>query len=168
MYFIKTEVMKSEVAVFDSHEKALEAIKLLNDREFPMDKVSILGQAELMDDHIHVQSLDALKTAPGLLGVGAGTVLGLLTGIGAFAIPGFGFLYGAGALVGIIGGFDIGLVSGGLISLLVNVGVQEDEVVQVEQHLKEGKFLVIVNGSTEQIEKAKVILSESGSPFGIE
>ena len=155
--------MKAQVAIYDTHEKALNAIKVLNDHNFPMKHVSLLGKAEIVDDHIHVKSLEGVKAAPALLGVGAGTVIGLLSGIGAFAIPGFGFLYGAGALIGIIGGFDIGLITGGVISLLTHVGFQKDEVVKLEKHLKESKFLVVVKGSVEEVEKAREILDADGS-----
>ena len=157
--------MKSQVAIYDTHEKALGAIQVLNNHHFPMNHVSLLGKAEVIDDHIHVKSLEGMKAAPGILGVGAGTVVGLLTGIGAFAIPGFGFLYGAGALIGVIGGFELGLVSGGILTLLARIGIQDDDVVKVEEHLNEGKFLVVVKGSEEEIEKAKQILHTEGTHF---
>jgi membrane protein DedA with SNARE-associated domain len=90
-------------------------------------------------------------------------VLGLLAGIGTFAIPGFGFLYGAGALVGAIAGFDIGLVSGGLVTLLTTLGINKDKVVRCKEHLEEGKFLLVINGPAEEIEKAKEILHIHGT-----
>lgn len=155
--------MKSQVAIYATHEQALNAIKVLNSHEFPMEHVALLGKAEVIDDHIHVNSLEGVKATPGVIGVGAGTIVGLLSGIGAFAIPGFGFLYGAGALIGIIGGFELGLVSGGILTLLARIGIRKDEVVKVEEHLKEGKFLVVVKGSEEEIEKAKQILHTEGT-----
>jgi hypothetical protein len=155
--------MKSQVAVYSSHEKALQAIKVLKESDFPMRHVSLLGKAEIIDDHIHVRSLDPVKNTPVLLGVSAGTILGLLSGIGAFAIPGFGFLYGAGALIGLIAGFDVGLVSGGLITLLATLGIQKDKLVRCQEHLDEGNFLVIVNGPQREIEKARKILHSHGT-----
>lgn len=150
--------MKSQVAVYETHEKALNAIKALKDNDVPMEHVSLVGKAEVIDDHIHVKSLEGVKSAPAFLGVGAGTVVGLLTGIGAFAIPGFGFLYGAGALVGILGGFELGLVSGGILTLLARIGIQKDNAVKIQEHLHEGRFLVFIKGSADEIEKAKRIL----------
>ena len=136
---------------------------MLSQKDFPMDNVSLLGKAEVIEDHIHIKSLDTIKKAPALVGMGAGTLIGLLSGIGVFAIPGFGFLYGAGALVGIIAGLDLGLVAGGFISLLTFTGIKEEEVVKCEEHLKEGKFMVIVNGAKEEIERAKHILHTEGN-----
>lgn len=155
--------MKSQIAIYDSHEKAVNAIKVLSEQGFPMDNVSLLGKAEVIEDHIHIQSLDTMKETPALVGMGAGTLIGLLSGIGVFTIPGFGFLYGAGALVGIIAGLDLGIVAGGFISLLTFIGIKEDKVVKCHEHLKEGKFIVIVNGSKEEIRYAKHILHTEGN-----
>jgi hypothetical protein len=155
--------MKSQIAIYDTHGKAVNAIKVLSEQDFPMDNVSLLGKAEVIEDHIHIQSLDTIKEAPALVGMGAGTLIGLLSGIGVFTIPGFGFLYGAGALVGIIAGLDLGIVAGGFISLLTFIGIKEDKVVKCHEHLKEGKFIVIVNGSKEEIQRAKHILHTEGN-----
>jgi hypothetical protein len=158
--------MESQIAIYDTHEKAVNAIKELSAQGFSMENVSLLGKAEVIEDHIHIQSLDTVKEAPALVGMGAGTLIGLLSGIGVFTIPGFGFLYGAGALVGIIAGFDLGIVAGGFISLLTFIGIKEDKVVKCHEYLKEGKFMVIVNGSKEEIQKAKHILHTEGNHIG--
>lgn len=155
--------MKSKIAVYETHEEAIDAIKVLNDQDFPMSNVSLLGTAEIVEDHIHVRSTDTFKKAPAVIGMGAGTVIGLLSGIGVFTIPGFGFLYGAGALIGAIAGFDLGIVTGGLVSFLSLVGVKDDVVVKCEEHLKEGRFMVVVNGSIEEVEKAEHILHTEGT-----
>lgn len=160
---INGTVMKSKIAIYNTHDEAVEAVKVLNGQDFPMDNVSLLGTAEVIEDHIHVRSMDTIKKAPAVIGMGAGTVIGLLSGIGIFTIPGFGFLYGAGALVGAIAGFDLGIVTGGLISFLSYIGIKEDSVVKCEEHLKEGKFMVIVKGSLEEIEKAEHILHTEGT-----
>lgn len=155
--------MKSRVAVYDTHEKAINAIKVLNDKHFPMEHISLIGKAEITDDHIHIKSLETVKNAPVLIGSGAGLIIGLLSGIGVFTVPGFGFLYGAGALIGAIGGFDLGLVTGGIGTLLATIGIKKDRVVKCHEHMNEGKFLVIVNGSEKEIEKAEHILHTEGS-----
>lgn len=155
--------MKSKIAIYNTHDEAVDAVKVLNDQDFPMRNVSLLGTAEVVEDHIHVRSMDRIKKAPAVIGMGAGTVIGLLSGIGIFTIPGFGFLYGAGALVGAIAGLDLGIVTGGLISFLTFIGIKEDNIVRCQEHLKEGKFMVIVNGTMEEIEKAEHILHTEGT-----
>ncbi|KGO89811.1 hypothetical protein [Flavobacterium suncheonense] len=155
--------MKSKIAIYETHKEAVDAIKTLHDHGFPMKNVSLIGTAEVIDDHIHVRTSDVVQKAPAVIGIGAGTVIGLLSGIGVFTIPGFGFLYGAGALVGAVAGFDLGIVTGGLISFFAYLGIKEDEVVKYEEHLKEGKFMVVLNGSMEEIEQAEHILHTEGA-----
>ena len=98
------------------------------------------------------------KNAPISIGAAAGFVTGLLTGLGIFAIPGFGFLYGAGAIVGAMAGLDIGLIGGGLASIFTNIGIKKDEVIKYEEHIKEGRFLVIVQGDEKEIKHAENVL----------
>ena len=103
----------------------------------------------------------APKNPLNLTGLGVGTTvgaaLGVLTGAGVFLIPGLGFLYGAGALVGAIAGLDLGLIGGGLASVLTNLGV-DDEEEKYHKQLEEGKFLLIAEGEQEEINRAKRLL----------
>ena len=155
--------MKSQVAIYENHELAIKALERLKDAEFPMEKTSLIGQAEIVDDHVHVKSLDDMRVKATGLGVVATSTLGLLTGLGIFAVPGLGFLYGAGALVGAIAGAEIGLVGSGLLSILTTIGFHSDYIVKYEQHIKEGRFLVIVNGTLEEIERAEHVLHTEGT-----
>ncbi len=163
LLILKTIIMKSQIAIFDTHDQAVNAIKQLSNENFPMKNVSLIGKAEVIDDHIHIKSEDTIEKTPAIVGMGAGTLVGLLTGIGVFAIPGFGFLYGAGALVGIIAGFDLGILAGGFVTLLSSTGVNDEELIKLQEHTKQGKFIVIVNGATEEIERAKHILHTEGN-----
>ncbi|MBP6460017.1 MAG: hypothetical protein KA264_07985 [Crocinitomicaceae bacterium] len=160
--------MKSQVAIYESHSKAIEALEILKEAGFPMEITSLIGQAEIVDDHVHVKSSEDFKIKTTALGVAATSTLGLLAGLGIFAIPGLGFIYGAGALVGAIAGLEIGVVGSGLFSALSAIGFDKESVVKYEQHIIEGKFLVIVNGTLEQIERAEHILHTEGTHLGIE
>jgi len=152
--------MRSTIGVYDSHDKAVEAVIELKDAGFPVKQLSIIGKAqtEVVDDQLHVMPKDPIKVA----GVGAGTALGatlgILTGVGLFAIPGLGFLYGAGALVGAIAGFDAGLIGGGIASVLTTVGVKDDNVKKYHDDLEAGKFIVVAHGSESEMNQAKDIL----------
>jgi hypothetical protein len=159
--------MKAKVAVYDTHEKAVSALNKLKEAGFPIKKTSLIGKAELIDDHMHVKSFDSIKNAPLAIGAIAGPIIGALSGIGIFAIPGFGFLFGAGAIIGAIGGFDLGIMGGGILSLLAFLGITKDTVVKYEEHINEGKFLLIVHGEVEEIEKAEHILHTEGTHLEI-
>ncbi|MCB9186874.1 MAG: hypothetical protein H6601_09025 [Flavobacteriales bacterium] len=150
--------MEANIKVFNSHAEALKAAELLIENGFDAKSISLIGKAELVDDHIHLRSMEPIKDAPAFLGAGAGAIVGLLTGMGVFAIPGFGILYGAGAIIGAIGGFDIGLVGGGIVTILTSLGINKDHVVRYHEHLKEGKFLLMLKADAEKINQAEQLL----------
>lgn len=154
--------MKSTIGVYDSHTKALDAVNELVNSGYPSKQLSLIGKAELIDDHLHVRSHEALKEAPVSIGVVTGLILGILAGAGIFAIPGLGFLVGAGAVVGGIAGFDFGLVGGGIISLLATLGIKKDQAVKYHEHLKVNRFLVIAQGSEDEVKHALSILQAHG------
>ncbi len=151
--------MKTAVGVYDTHDEAVVAVRKLKEANFPVKHLSILGRAET--EAVDEDARIAPKNPLNLTGLGVGTTvgaaLGVLTGAGVFLIPGLGFLYGAGALVGAIAGLDLGLIGGGLASVLTNLGV-DDEEEKYHKQLEEGKFLLIAEGEQEEINRAKRLL----------
>lgn len=156
--------MKKSISIFDSHDQAVKALEELRQSGVNMSKVSLVGHAEVVDDHVHVKSNKALVAAPVAVGSVLGTTLGVLTGVGLFAIPGLGILFGAGAIVGALAGFQVGVVTGGLTTILVDLGVKEDHV-EYEQHLKQGRFLLFYDGSDEEIDHLERIIE--GKHLGV-
>jgi hypothetical protein len=159
--------MKTTIGIYDSHKKAIDAIEVLQKSGYPVSQLSLIGKADLIDDHMHLTSNELLKDVPVSIGAVAGPVLGILTGIGIFAIPGLGFLFGAGALVGAIAGFDFGLVGGGIVTLIATLGIHKDYAIKYDEHLKANKFLVIAQGNETEVDKAKDILSSHGQQIEI-
>nr|WP_294862303.1 hypothetical protein [uncultured Fluviicola sp.] len=156
--------MKKSVSIFNSHDEALKALEELRESGVNMSKVSLIGHAEVVNDHVHIKSNKALVAAPVAAGTVLGTTLGLLTGVGLFAIPGLGVLFGAGAIVGALAGFQIGVATGGIATILVDLGVKDDHIAY-EQHLKEGRFLLFYDGSEEEIEHVEHIIE--GKHLGV-
>lgn len=154
--------MQSTIGVYNSHKTALEAVSELVNAGFPAKQLSLIGKVELIEDHLHVKSNEMLIDAPVSVGVVSGSILGILAGAGIFAIPGLGFLMGAGAIIGAIAGFDFGIVGGGIVSLLLTLGVNKDHAVKYHEHLKVNRFLVIAQGDEEEVKKAKMILDTHG------
>lgn len=157
--------MNATIGIYDTHDLAVEAVRKLKDGGYPASQLSIMGVAEteVVDDQMHIIEKNPLKV--GGLGAGAlvGTTLGVLTGVGIFAIPGLGFLFGAGALVGAIAGFDFGLIGGGIASALTTVGVKDENAEKYHDALEQGKFLVIAHGTEEDVNRAKDLLHEHGT-----
>ena len=150
--------MDSKIAVYESHEKAFEAVNKLKNAGFPINQLSLIGEAQIINDHMYLKSLEPLKNLPIAVGAIAGAAVGLLSGIGIFAIPGFGFLYGAGVIVGTIGGLDLGIIGGGLTTILMHMGIKKEDVIKYEEHIKAGRFLLEVHGSNKEINTVKNIL----------
>ncbi len=154
--------MKTTIAVYDSHKKALKALDKLKDGGFPLKNVSLMTKAEETDNQLHLRSGEKLEATEVNIGVIAGPVLGTLTGIGLFAIPGFGFMFGAGAIVGALAGFDFGLIGGGVLSFLTMLGVSIAHRRKYHTHLTEGKYLLIIQGTPKEVAMAKAILEAHG------
>ncbi len=154
--------MKSVVGVYESHEKAVQAIKALKEAGFPTKKISLLSKADIINNHIRVKADHKAEKAEVSLGLAGGITIGILTGIGVFAIPGLGFLFGAGAIVGAFAGFDMGIIGGGIVAILTGIGISETIAKKYEKHLNEGKFLVFAQGGEQEVEKAQQVLHTNG------
>jgi hypothetical protein len=155
--------MKTVVGVYNTQDEAVAAIKKLKEEGYEDRQLSMIGRmgAGQMEDN----EGKMMKTAGAEIGVTAiaGSALGALAGLGIFVIPGLGFLYGAGALVGAIAGFDFGLIGGGIITALTLTGMKNDAANEYEQELHEGKVLLIVHGSAEEVKNADTLLEHHGT-----
>lgn len=158
--------MRTVVGTYDNHHEAVEAVRHLKAAGFNSKQISLIGKVKDTAGLEDVAEDDSarMKVAGAELGVTAiaGSTIGLLTGIGVFAIPGLGFLFGAGALVGAIAGFDIGLIGGGIISALTLPGVKGETAKQYEKEVSEGKLLLIVQGTEAEVHEAENVLSSYG------
>jgi uncharacterized membrane protein len=154
--------MEQTIGVYHTHQKALTAAELLVKHGFDKNSISIIGKADVVDDELQIKSGEVIQQTEVGIGIIAGSALGILTGVGVIAIPGVGFLYGAGALLGAIVGFDFGLITGGIVALLTTLGIKKEHVKRIHEHLKEGKFLLIVQGTHEEVHRAREILHAHG------
>jgi len=161
--------MKAIIGIYNDHKDAIKAVKLLKGEDFPAKDISLLGKTH-MNEAEEVKKIEKkigridednpAEEIPLAAGAILGPVLGVLTGVGVFVIPGFGFLYGAGALIGAIGGLDLGLVSGGIITLLATLGIHKKHHLKFEEHLSKGKAMLFATGNKEDLEKAEMILKK--------
>ncbi len=150
--------MNTIAGVYESHDDAVKAVQTLQEAGYATKNISVISKAELVNDHIHVKSDHTVETAEVSVGVAAGTLVGVLTGVGVFAIPGLGFLFGAGALVGAIAGIEFGLLSSGMVAILSSIGIDKSHADKYEKHLNEGKYLVFVQGDEKEVHHAHEVL----------
>ena len=93
-----------------------------------------------------------------------GGAVGLAAGVIALAIPGIGPLLAAGPLAAAIGGMTAGAAAGGIVGLLRDHGVSEDEAKFYAEGVKKGGALITVqNVSDDRASEARKILDRMGA-----
>jgi len=154
--------MRSAVGIYDTHEKAVAAIKQLQAAGYPVNQLTIMGQGQIVEGEARIKSVSTIAVKEISIGATIGSILGVLVGVGVIAIPGLGFIVGAGALFGGFAGFEAGMLGGGIAAILTSIGIDLSGAARYQQHLKEGKFMVIIQGSQPEIDFAKQILHTTG------
>src|SRR5208283_4150317 len=106
----------SVVAIFESHDRAEDAIRELQKSGFDMKKLSIVGKDFHTEEHVvgYYTAGDRMKYW-GKMGACWGGFWGLLFGSAFFWVPGIGPLLVAGPLaMCIVGGLEGDVMTGGL------------------------------------------------------
>jgi uncharacterized membrane protein len=170
----------SVVAVYTSHDQAEKAVRELQKDGFDMQKLSIIGKDYRTEEHVigYYTTSDRMSYW-GKMGAFWGGFWGLLFGTGFFWIPGIGPLLVAGPIVAwIVAALEGAVVVGGISALgagLYSIGIPKHSIVQYETEVKNGKLLLVVHGTTQEVENAKEILSQTqatvmvhGEPVAVE
>ena len=155
--------LNSIIAVYNTHGEAEAAIKELQEAGVDMRSLSIAAKDTYSDEHVvgYYNAGDRMKYW-GKRGAFWGGLWGLLFGSAMFAIPGIGPILVAGPLVAwIVAGLEGAVVVGGVSAIgagLVSIGIPKDSVLEYDIALKTDKFLLIVHGSPDQVNRAKEII----------
>ncbi len=168
---------KRAAGLFHSRDKAESAVRDLKDSGYDMHKVSIVAKDADQIDGVETtekigNKADDGATTGALTGGTLGGITGLLVGLGTLAIPGIGpiLLAGAGAttIATTLAGAGIGVAAGGLVGALVGLGIPEEKAKIYRDRVKDGSFLVMVNGTEAEIARADAIMHHHGiEEFGI-
>ena len=156
----------SVVAIFESHAQAENAIRELQKDGVDMKRLSIVGKDYHTEEHVVGYYTAGDRMAYwGKLGAWWGGFWGMLFGSAFFWVPGVGPLLVAGPLVMcIVSALEGAVVTGGLTALgagLYSIGIPKNSVMQYETEVKNGKLLLVVHGTTEEVERAKDILDHT-------
>jgi hypothetical protein len=156
---------KTSIAVLESHDHAENAIRALQKDEFDMKKLSIVGKDCHMEEHVAgYQTTCDRTTYWGTLGPFWSGFWGLLFGSARFQVPGIGPLVVAGPLAMIVDALEGAVVTGSLTALgagLYNIGIPKNSAVQYETEVKNGKLLLVVHGTADEVERAKDLLHQT-------
>jgi uncharacterized membrane protein len=171
---------KRAVGVFSTRQDAEHALHELNRSGFSMDKVSVVAKDVDQRDNIAGavtsdrvgNKADEGAAAGALTGGTLGGLTGLLVGLGTLAIPGIGPIMLAGAtattLATTLAGAGIGAAAGSLIGALIGLGIPEERARVYNERVSRGEYLVIVDGSDEDIRHAEAIFQRRGiQEFGV-
>jgi len=93
-----------------------------------------------------------------------GGAIGLAAGLFAVLLPGFGWLIAAGPLMGAFGGLTAGVAVGGLIGILKDHGISDEQAEFYAEGVRRGGALVTVHDVSDDREAdAEKILDRSGA-----
>ena len=165
---------KRSVGLFYSRDEAERALRALKSDGFDMNRVNVIAKdADKVTESAGVDvGYDEGNNAAEGAGAGAtsGAVLGgiggLLLGLGTLAIPGVGPIIVAGeaasTIASTLAGAGIGAAAGGIIGGLVGLGIPEDKAKIYSDRVSSGSYLVMVNGTGDDISRAERILNDNG------
>lgn len=172
-----SEHNKRATGTFSNHQEAKVALHELRENGFNMDQISIIGNhIDRNSDMAGVKQSEHISDLDNKVGEGAATgaasggavggLTGLLVGLGLVAIPGIGPIMLAGAtataLATTLTGGAIGATAGGLIGALVGLGIPKDRAKVYSDRINQGDYLVIVDGSEQEILQAEAIFKRYG------
>ncbi|HEY8094708.1 MAG TPA: general stress protein [Methylobacter sp.] len=161
-----SEKQNSAVGLFSNHQDAESAVKELQKSGYDMKKLSVVGKDYHSEENVigYYNTGDRMATW-GKFGLFWGWIWGLLFGSAFLFIPGIGPIMVGGPLVSwIIGALETAVVTGGLTAIggaLASIGIPNDSVIKYETALKADKFILIVHGTLQEVEKAKDILMQN-------
>ena len=152
-------------AIFTTTTGAQAAVQRLAAAGFSNQDISALlcDKAREFVTEQNTKAPEGATAGAGLGGMVGGT-LGLLAGMGAFAIPGLGPLIVAGPLMASLAGLGLGGAVGGLIGALVGMGIPEFEATLYDGRVRQGAVLLAVRcAGAEQVAQAKEVLKAMGA-----
>ena len=156
------------VAVYDAREQAEEAVRELAKSGFDMKTISIIGRDYHTEENVvgYFNAGDRAKFF-GKFGAFWGGLAGLLFGSAMLFIPVVGHVVILGplaaTLVGGLEGAALGGGAGALIGALSALGIPKDSVLRYETAVKANKFLVVVHGGGDAVQRARDVLATAGS-----
>jgi uncharacterized membrane protein len=150
---------QSAVAVYKGFTEADDAVRQLHRAGIPIEKISIIGKDWQVREDVQgfYTPKDAVKEGAAE-GAWLGGLFGMLLGAAFFLVPAVGPVVILGPLAGMLAGAIGGAGIGALVSALVAMGIPKEEAIKYQARIEAGEFLVVVNGTPQEVENAREIL----------
>jgi outer membrane lipoprotein SlyB len=152
---MKEVVMEMDNVVFGLYESRADlerAVKMLEADGFDSSEISVLlpNTDEFQEfDRVKKTKIQSDARTGAEAGALVGGALGMLIGIGTFAIPGLGALVFLGPIFSGLVGVGLGGAFGGLSGALVGMGVPKQHATVYEGKLADGNTLIAVHAEDE-------------------
>ncbi|WP_408019983.1 general stress protein [Scytonema tolypothrichoides] len=167
-----THRRRRAIGVFPNRRDAEVALTELRDAGFPLSQISLIAKdgnhnTNLTDTAVgRGNKADEGAKAGAVTGGALGGLGGLLVGLGALAIPGIGPVIAGGAVATALAttaaGAGIGAAAGGVTGGLVGLGIPENRAKVYNDRLNRGDYLIIVDGTDDEVRRAEAILKRHG------
>jgi hypothetical protein len=167
------------IGIFSTYHQVETALNALRSLSFPMQDVSVMvrepdrnNSGRIALDHSYSgNKLEETAVAGSLTGGALGSLAGLLIGLGGIFIPGFGVIAVGGAvataLAATLSGGVIGASAGGLLGGLIGLGIPEDRARFYSDRLSKGEYLVLLEGTPEQVDRARTVLNQDNTQWDL-
>ncbi|HHD83638.1 MAG TPA: hypothetical protein ENK93_02065 [Campylobacteraceae bacterium] len=154
------------MAIFDKHEDAAIAVENLINEGIPKEDITVLGKGDLEEYdkfEFNKENEDALYW--GKVGAFWGGLFGFFAGGLAVFLNGQGPLFALEPLIGAISGLGAGAIVIGLLAMMFawyfELGISKVMATHYRDLLESGKNLLIVQGGTHELKKARKLLKSS-------
>ena len=152
------------ISIFKTHQEAEQAVKELDHAGFDMEKISIVGKDYEREEKVtgYYNTLERVKfwSKRGALW---GGLWGLLFSPAFICAPVAGSLTAGGLLLSsLASGVSTAAFTGGLTALgaaLYGIGIPKNSIIKYETAIKLEKYLLIVHGTRDEVERASDILA---------
>jgi uncharacterized membrane protein len=145
------------VAVYATEEDLTAAVKHLEQAQFDMSKISVLGKG--MTEERHIVGFETPTTHTARWAKWGG-LWGWVFGAFIF-VPGVGHVAIGGYLLYVLVTTGLGAVSGALGGALTSVGIPKDGVPRYEADLRADHYLVIAHGTPTEVGHARDLLGQT-------
>jgi hypothetical protein len=159
---------QSVIGIYPNMQSVEDAIQTLDQSGFPIRHLSVVSQHLRSEKQVQgfITAGDYAVKGAGL-GAWTGGIFGLLAGAAFLWVPGLGPLVIAGPLAAALlagsEGAVLGAAGGGALGALVGWGVSKRHIVKYIDKLKDGKLLLVVRGTPDEVERARVVLETTAT-----
>jgi hypothetical protein len=148
----------ASVFICNTHKEAEEAIRSLKKFGFDVKKLSLIGKGYHSEEH--PVGFDKIATW-GSNGAFWARIWGVLMAPAVFFLPPLGVVAMAGPIVSVlVSALEGAVLVGGLSAIgaaLSRIGIPKDQIIKYEAALKVDKYVLMVHGTADDIEKSKSI-----------